>query len=224
MVTLLSQTVVDADDPAFGAPTQFVGSVYDETAAAALAGKHGWTFARDGERWRRVVPSPRPVRVVETGTAALLLSHGVTVVLAGGGGIPVIEGDRGLEGVEAVVDKDLVAALVARELGADLLVVLTDVPAVMVDFATPRQRPLTDVTPGELGGPSFPTGSMGPKVEAACTFVTATGNHAAIGSLDHVAAVVSGSAGTQIRSASDERLPGSASTVMLLKHVLRRPP
>ncbi len=126
----------------------------------------------------------------------------------------MIESVTGLEGIEAVVDKDLAAALVAEELHADLFVVLTDVPAVMVDFGTPQQRPLTDVTPQELARATFPSGSMGPKVEAACTFVSRTGNRAAIGSLDHVAAVVSASAGTQIRYARDESSPRSPSAVM----------
>ena len=116
VVTLVSQTVVEADDPAFANPTKFVGSVYDELEAKTLATEHDWTFARDGEAWRRVVASPAPVRVVETATAELLLRNGVMVVLAGGGGVPVIEGSQGLEGIEAVVDKDLVAALVAEEL------------------------------------------------------------------------------------------------------------
>ncbi len=214
VVTLVTQTVVDPDDPAFAHPTKFVGSVYDEVEGKALAAEHGWTFARDGDAWRRVVPSPAPVRVVETTTADLLLSSGVTVVLAGGGGIPVIERVEGLEGVEAVVDKDLVAALVARELGADLLVVLTDVSAVMAGFGTARQYPLTDVTPEELAELSFPAGSMGPKVEAARTFVTETGHRAAIGSLDHVAAVVSGTAGTQIRCTTEESTSSPPSTVM----------
>jgi carbamate kinase len=198
VVTLVSQTVVDAGDPAFENPTKFVGSVYDEVEAKALASEHDWTFARDGEVFRRVVASPTPVRVVETGTADLLLSSGHTVVLAGGGGVPVVEGSNGLEGIEAVVDKDLVAALVARELHADLFVVLTDVPAVMVDFGTPHQRPLTSVTPAELALHHFPAGSMGPKIWAVSHFVTTTGHRAAIGSLDEVAAVVSGTSGTQI--------------------------
>ena len=197
-MTLVTQTVVDADDPAFATPTKFVGSVYDELEAKALAAEHGWTFARDGDGWRRVVASPAPVRVVETETADLLLRRGVTVVLAGGGGVPVVEACPGLQGIEAVVDKDLVAALVAEELGADLFVVLTDVPAVMVDFGTPQQRPLGDVTPDELAEHTFPAGSMGPKVEAVCQFVRATGNRAAIGSLDEVAAVFAGTAGTQV--------------------------
>jgi carbamate kinase len=198
VVTLVTQTVVDAHDPAFDNPTKFVGSVYDELGAKTLATEHNWTFARDGEAWRRVVASPAPVRVVETATAELLLRSGVMVVLAGGGGVPVIEGSRGLEGIEAVVDKDLVAALVAEELHADLFVVLTDVPAVMMDFGTPDQRPLTHVTPPELAQHRFAAGSMGPKIEAVCQFVMNTGNRAAVGSLDEVAAVVPGSSGTQI--------------------------
>ncbi|MCW2848412.1 MAG: carbamate kinase [Marmoricola sp.] len=202
VVTLVSQTVVDAEDPAFENPTKFVGSVYDELEAKTLTAEHDWSFARDGEAFRRVVASPVPLRLVETDIADLLLSRGVTVVLGGGGGVPVIEGSNGLEGIEAVVDKDLVAALVAQELHADLFVVLTDVPAVMVDFGTPHQRPLTSVTPSELAHDRFPTGSMGPKIEAVSQFVTATGHRAAIGSLDEVAAVVSGAAGTQISSGS----------------------
>jgi carbamate kinase len=201
VVTLVTQTVVDAADPAFTDPTKFVGSVYDEAESRALAGEHGWAFARDGDHWRRVVASPAPLRVVETGTADLLLRGGVTVVLGGGGGVPVVEGERGLEGVEAVVDKDLVAALVAEELRAHLLVVLTDVEAVMVDFGTPQQRPLGEVTPDQLAGHSFPSGSMGPKIEAVCQFVRATGGRAAIGSLEDLAAVFPGRTGTQVRPA-----------------------
>jgi carbamate kinase len=209
VVTLVSQTIVEAEDPAFANPTKFVGSVYDELEATTLATKHDWAFARDGDAWRRVVASPAPVRVVETGTADLLLRSGVTVVLAGGGGVPVVEGSQGLEGIEAVVDKDLVAALVAEELRADLFVVLTDVPAVMVDFGTPHQRSLTDVTPAELAQHDFPAGSMGPKVEAVYHFVTTTGNRAAVGSLDDVAAVVAGSSGTQISRDPQQRWPAS---------------
>jgi carbamate kinase len=200
-VTLVTQTVVDATDTAFADPTKFVGSVYDEAESRTLATEHGWTFARDGQHWRRVVASPTPVRVVEIATADLLLHSGVTVVLGGGGGVPVVEGERGLEGVEAVVDKDLVAALVAEELHADLLLVLTDVSAVMADFGTPQQRPLGEISPYELAGPAFPSGSMGPKVVAVCQFVRATGGRAAIGSLDDVAGVFAGTSGTQVRPA-----------------------
>jgi carbamate kinase len=198
VVTLVSQTVVDADDPAFATPTKFVGSVYSEADAQRLGVEYAWTFARDGDRWRRVVASPLPQRVVETETADLLLRHGVTVVVAGGGGIPVIEGAAGLEAVEAVVDKDKVASLLAEELSADLLVVLTDVPAVMADWGTSQQRPLGTVTAAELAENAFPPGSMGPKVEAVCAFVRRTGHRAAIGSLDDVLDVLDGTKGTQV--------------------------
>ena len=200
VVTLVSQTVVDVDDPAFATPTKFVGSGYTEDEAGRLRTEHGWTFARDGDKWRRVVPSPLPQRVVEVETAELLLRHGATVVLAGGGGIPVTEGDEGLDGIEAVVDKDMVAALVARDLGAELLVILTDVPAVMAEWGTPRERPLGEVTASDLASMSFPAGSMGPKVAAACEFARSAGSRAAIGSLTDVAEVIAGTKGTQVRA------------------------
>ena len=199
VVTLVTQTVVDGSDPAFEDPTKFVGSVYTEEEANLVAKEHGWDFAQDGEGWRRVVASPLPQRIVETGTAELLLRSGVTVVLAGGGGAPVTESPTGLQSVEAVVDKDLVAAHAAADLDADLLVILTDVPAVMTDFGTPRQRPIHDVSVSELEAVAFPAGSMGPKVQAACQFVRATGRRAAIGSLENVAAVFAGTSGTQVR-------------------------
>ena len=201
VVTLVTQTVVDADDPAFADPTKFVGSTYTEAEARELAAEHGWVFRRDGESCRRVVASPTPRQVVESDTAALLLRRGVTVVVAGGGGIPVVEDADGLTGVEAVVDKDLAAALLARELQADLLLVLTDVPAVMADFGTPRQRPLAEVSVDELAALEFPSGSMGPKVDAVCAFVRATGARAAIGALGEAEAVFAGTAGTQIHRA-----------------------
>lgn len=202
VVTLVSQTMVDPTDPAFQNPTKFVGSVYTEPETKELTDEFGWVFRKDGEGWRRVVASPLPQRVVETETASYLLRRGVTVVLAGGGGIPVIEREGGLESIEAVVDKDLAAAMVARQIDADLLVMLTDVPAVMVDYGTPEQRALRDVTVALLEGEQFPAGSMGPKVEAACEFVRATGGRAAIGSLDEAVAVFKGTAGTQVRPAA----------------------
>jgi carbamate kinase len=199
VVTLVTQTVVDARDPAFDNPTKFVGSVYTEEEATMVAKEHDWNFAQDGPGWRRVVASPLPQRIVETATAHLLLRSGVTVVLAGGGGVPVTESSQGLRGVEAVVDKDLAAAHVAADLAADLLIVLTDVPAVMAEFGTPQQRPIHEVSVGALGAVEFPAGSMGPKVEAVCRFVHATGSRAAIGSLENVSAVFAGNSGTQVR-------------------------
>lgn len=198
VVTLVTQTVVDAADPAFQDKTKFVGSVYTRERAHELATVNDWTVRRDGSGWRRVVASPLPQRIVEIETARALLQNGTTVVLGGGGGVPVIESPRGLEGVEAVVDKDYVAALVATEMQADVLVMLTDVPAVLSDFGTPSEKALGDVTVAQLEKMTFPAGSMGPKVEAACRYLMATGGRAAIGSLEDATRVIAGTAGTQI--------------------------
>ncbi|GAA5122334.1 carbamate kinase [Alloalcanivorax gelatiniphagus] len=198
VVTLVTQSVADASDRAFADPTKFVGPVYDEAAAHDLAAKNGWIVRRDGAGWRRVVASPLPQRIVEIETARLLLDHGTTVVIAGGGGIPVVENADGLVGVDAVVDKDHVAALIAAELGADLLVLLTDVDGVMTNYGTPQQELIRHVSAMELGAMSFPPGSMGPKVGAACRFVTDTGRAAAIGSLSDAGDVINGAAGTQV--------------------------
>lgn len=197
-VTLVTQTVVDAEDPAFADPTKFVGGVYTEEEAHELAERLDWSVRRDGSGWRRVVASPMPQRVVEIEVAEMLLRKGVTVILAGGAGVPVVEDVDGLRGVDAVVDKDFAAALVAEVVGAEALVMLTDVSAVVSGFGTPEAKPLGRVTADELDALSFPDGSMGPKVAAACQFVRRTGGWAAIGSLEDAAAVVSGSAGTQI--------------------------
>lgn len=198
IVTLVTQTVVDPADPAFRDKTKFVGSTYTEDQARELARANGWTVREDGSGWRRVVASPMPQRIVEIGTARMLVEHGTTVVLAGGAGVPVIEGPRGLRGVDAVVDKDFTAALIAEELNADLLVMLTDVSAVLTGFGTPLEEPLGDVTVPQLEALTFRAGSMGPKVAAACRFVKATGRRAAIGSLDEAADVISGASGTQV--------------------------
>jgi carbamate kinase len=198
VVTVVTQTVVDRQDPAFGSPTKFVGSAYSTGQAGELARERGWAVKQDGDRWRRVVASPLPQRIVELAVAETLLRSGVTVILAGGGGVPVVEDAAGLHGVDAVVDKDHTAALVAESLRADLLVILTDVPAVLVDFGLKTERQLHAIDVRELESLSFPAGSMGPKVEAACQFVRATGRRAAIGSLDEVADVVAGSSGTQV--------------------------
>jgi carbamate kinase len=194
---LICRTVVKADDPAFGHPTKFVGPVYDRADALRLAAEHGWDVREDGPAWRRVVPSPEPTGLVELDLIRLLASHGVIVVCAGGGGIPVVADDAGaLRGVEAVVDKDLTAALLAQAVSADALLLLTDVDAVIDGYGTPQARPIHHATPGELRARSFPAGSMGPKVEAVCRFVEATGGLAAIGRLDDACALLAGTAGT----------------------------
>ncbi|HUY47917.1 MAG TPA: carbamate kinase [Streptosporangiaceae bacterium] len=198
---LICRTLVKADDPAFAEPSKFVGPVYDQATAQRLAAAHGWDVRRDGRAWRRVVPSPEPAGLVELDTIKLLASRGVIVVCAGGGGIPVVADDAGgLRGVEAVVDKDLTAALLAEAVGADALLLLTDVAAVVDGYGTPHARPIHRTTPGELRAGSFPAGSMGPKVEAACRFAAATGGTAAIGRLEDAAALLDGRTGTIVRT------------------------
>jgi carbamate kinase len=196
---LLGRTVVRADDPAFASPAKFVGPVYDQAQARRLAATRGWAIAQDGQAWRRVVPSPEPIQLVETEMIAQLAGPGTIVVCAGGGGIPVVRDESGaLRGVEAVVDKDLTASLLGRVLAADALVILTDVDAVQDGYGTPQARPIRQTTPRELRARSFPAGSMRPKVEAACRFVEETGGMAAIGRLDEAEALLDGKAGTTI--------------------------
>jgi len=196
---LICQTLVNRDDPAFENPTKFVGPVYPETKARALAAERGWAVRCDGAAWRRVVPSPEPRELVELPLVRVLLDSGALVVCAGGGGIPVIaDASGGLHGVEAVVDKDLTAALLARAVNADALLLLTDVDAVIDGFGTADARPVRRATPGELRTRSLPAGSMGPKVEAACRFVEATGKLTAIGRLDDAEALLAGRAGTAV--------------------------
>lgn len=199
VAALLTQVTVDPADPAFDHPTKPIGPVMDEALARRRADERGWRIARDGEGWRRVVPSPRPTGVLELEVLRLLVDHGVVPVCAGGGGVPVvIEDDGSISGVEGVVDKDRTAALLGRELQADLLVLLTDVEGVIEGFGTPGARVLERLTPDELRALELPAGSMGPKAEACAAFVEATGRPAAIGPLERAAGVVAGKAGTRI--------------------------
>jgi carbamate kinase len=173
---VLSRTVVDPSDPAFGRPGKFIGASYGLEEAQALAARLGWTVAADGPRWRRVVASPRPLGLVEIETIRSLADAGLLVVCGGGGGIPVTRSDNGqLTGVEAVVDKDLTAAELAITLEADRLLVLTDVPAIIRGYGTPDARPIRAIEVAALAAMTFPAGSMGPKVDACLRFVTATG-------------------------------------------------
>lgn len=209
VAAIIDQTLVAANDAAFQNPTKFVGPVYDEATARRYASDRGWSIAPDGDRWRRVVPSPNPERVVETRVIRLLLGSGAVVVCAGGGGVPVIRDERGmLQGVEAVVDKDLATAKLAEALEADALLLLTDVPAVVREFGTPDAAPITRATPAMLRREQFPAGSMGPKVDAVCRFVELTGDMAAIGGLDDAVDIVAGKAGTIITPAGDYGGPG----------------
>jgi len=201
-VCVVSQTVVDPSDPAFGHPTKFIGASYDESEAQALADRLGWTIAPDGPRWRRVVASPRPLRLVEIETVRSLADAGVLVVCGGGGGVPVVRSDAGeLTGVEAVVDKDLTSAELAITLKADRLLVLTDVPAIIDGYGTPDARPIQAIDTDALSAMAFPAGSMGPKVEACLRFVLASGQPAAIGALTDAADILAGRAGTTITPA-----------------------
>ena len=200
---LVSRTLVRADDPAFAHPAKFVGPVYDRGQARALAATEHWDIRRDGARWRRVVPSPEPAKLLDLPAIRLLLGGGAIVVCAGGGGVPVVALDGGLRGVEAVVDKDLTASLLARQLNADALLLLTDVAAVQDGYGTPRARPIRRATSAELRRRDFPAGSMGPKIDAVCRFVEATGKPAAIGRLGDAAALLAGEAGTLV-SAGEE--------------------
>jgi carbamate kinase len=199
--TILTMVEIDPDDPAFEDPTKFVGPVYEQAEADRLASEKAWVFKRDGERWRRVVPSPEPARIFEIRPIRWLLEKGAVVICAGGGGVPTMyskQADRTLVGVEAVIDKDLASELLAREVEADVFVMATDVDGVYADWGTPSQRRLEKVTADELRAGSFAEGSMGPKVGAAVRFVDRTGKRAAIGGLADIEAIVDGSAGTQV--------------------------
>lgn len=201
IATLVTHTLVRADDPALARPTKFVGQVYSRDVARSLARERGWRIAQDTTGWRRVVPSPAPERIVEADTVHELLNSGALVICAGGGGVPVVaEGVTGaLTGIEAVIDKDLTAALLAEDVKADFLLVLTDVPCVYTDYGTPAQRPVLDATPAELRRAGLPAGSMGPKAEAVARFVERTGGLAAIGALDAAYEIVHGRSGTLVR-------------------------
>ena len=200
VVAVLTEVVVEADDPAFAQPTKPIGPVYTKSEARRIAAEHGWDVARDGAYYRRVVPSPQPLEIVELDSVAALLSRGSIVICAGGGGIPVVrEGER-LRGVDAVIDKDLTAALLAERLDADRLLILTDVPYVERGWQTSAPTPVEWTTPAELQSLDFAAGSMAPKVEAACRFVRRTGREAVIGSLEELAAIAAGKGGTRVQA------------------------
>jgi carbamate kinase len=205
IATLLTQVVVDRHDPAFSHPTKPIGPVYGAREAHDLAAERGWSVAKDGAHWRRVVPSPEPRHIIEIDAIRTLLEAGATVICAGGGGIPVVTDGQGcLVGVEAVIDKDLVAALLARDLDADALLLLTDVDAVYEDWGTETRRPVHLTSPASLRSLDLPPGSMGPKVEAVCRFVEHGGALGGIGRLTDAAQLLAGRAGTVVRTRGRE--------------------
>jgi carbamate kinase len=200
LATMLTMTLVDVDDPAFTHPTKFVGPVYPADVAREIGARKGWTFREDGDRWRRVVASPLPKRIVEIRPVEWLLAQGCVVICAGGGGIPTMftQGTRVLVGVEAVIDKDRASAVLAQDLHADLLVIATDVDAVYLDWGAPTQRAVVTAHPDALDPGLFPAGSMGPKVEAAAQFARTSGRPAVIGSLEQLSSMLAGNGGTRI--------------------------
>ena len=199
VVTLLTQIEIDPADPAFTSPSKPIGPGYTEIEAQKLATERGWAIAPDGEAYRRVVPSPEPRCIIELSTIKFLVEAGAVVVCAGGGGIPVMVNSLGeIRGVEAVIDKDRAASLLARLLPADALLLLTDVDAVYLNWGLASAKALGQITPSQLRDYHFAPGSMAPKVEAACSFVEATGGLAGIGKLEDAQALLARKAGTVI--------------------------
>jgi carbamate kinase len=204
IATLLTMTEVDPGDPAFADPTKFVGPVYTAEQARKVAQDNGWVVKPDGPHWRRVVPSPLPKRIFEIRSVEWLLAHSAVVICAGGGGIPTmfLPGTRTLVGVEAVIDKDRASAVLAHDLGADSLVIASDVEGVYVDWAEPSQRVISAAHPDSLAEIQFAAGSMGPKVSAAVEFASRTGRPASIGALSEITDMLAGRAGTKVSTQS----------------------
>jgi carbamate kinase len=204
VVTIITQIVVAPDDPAIANPTKFIGQFYTKEDAADFAETRGWQMKKDANRgWRRVVPSPMPLRTVESETIKLLVESGAVVIAAGGGGIPIyIDHRNWYEGIDAVIDKDLASAVLAGEIGASLLSILTSVDAVAVNFGTPRQKNLSHVTLSEIkrlyDEGHFPEGSMGPKILAAIRFLEKGGEIVTISSFENACKALRGEAGTRI--------------------------
>jgi carbamate kinase len=197
--TILTQVEVDPADPAFRNPTKPIGPEYRQEEAERLAREHGWTVGPDNSKYRRLVASPRPKRIFEIRVVEWLVERGVVVICTGGGGIPtMLTPDGVLVGVEAVIDKDHAGALLAKSLKAEAYLMLTDAEAVWRDFGAPDSRAIRRASPDALEALSFPAGSMGPKVSAACDFVRATGGRAGIGALTDAVAILNGAAGTLV--------------------------
>ena len=199
IVTILTQVLVDPADPAFQNPTKPVGPVYGKAEAEKLQQEKGWAMAPDGPYFRKVVPSPRPQRIIEINAIRMLVDNGIVVICAGGGGIPTAyDENRKLYGVEAVIDKDLASGLLATGLDAEMFIMLTDVANVYEGFGTDRQRAIKAAHPDALEAMEFAAGSMGPKVQGACQFVRETGHESAIGQLHDLVKIMDGEAGTLI--------------------------
>lgn len=201
VVTLLTQVEVAATDPAFACPTKPVGPIASETRSAELRSIHGWTMLPVAGGWRRVVPSPLPVDIVELAAIRSLIAAGIVPICSGGGGIPVVRRDFELSGVEGVVDKDLTSSLLARRIGADLLVLLTDVEGLWMHWGQADAQLVRRAPAAWAQTLALESGSMAPKVQGCCEFAESTGKPAYIGSLNDAAAIVAGERGTQISTA-----------------------
>lgn len=204
VATLVTQMLVDPNDPALSDPTKYIGQFYTEERAKELSTERGWTMKADGNRgWRRVVASPMPIGAIPTEIIKRLLEDNVIVIAAGGGGVPVFEDEYGLlEGVDAVIDKDLASAVLALEIGADTLLILTSVEKVSINFGKENQQDLGDVTAQEikkyLAEGHFPKGSMGPKIRAALKFLDGGGKQVVITSFESASDALAGETGTRI--------------------------
>ena len=199
VVVLLTLVVVDRKDPAFSKPSKPIGGMMTEEEAKRATATRGWFVMQDGKGWRRAVASPEPLEIIEINAIRSLMDAGYVVVCAGGGGIPVARyGDGVLRGVEAVIDKDLTSSLLAVELDADQLLMLTDVSHAIRDFGGAKPQPIAVGTVAEMRSLEWASGSMGPKIEAACRYTERTGNPARIGALEHAAEVLAGRSGTRV--------------------------
>jgi carbamate kinase len=210
VATLVTQVIVDREDPAFQNPTKPVGPFYSKYRAQMLAREKKWTMIEDaGRGYRKVVPSPKPIDVVPKWVVRDLVRAGRVVITAGGGGVPVIINGRGhFRGMEAVIDKDYVASLIAREVQVDLFIILTNVDRVYLDFGTPQERPVEVMTAAQAGEylaqGQFPAGSMGPKIEAAIEYIQAGGQEVLITSASHLKAALIKRSGTRIIASREE--------------------
>lgn len=202
VVTLLTRVEVDAADPAFRQPGKYIGPVWAAEEQSALEARYGWQMKKDGDYVRRVVPSPRPQKILERQAISQLLADGNVVICAGGGGTPVVEENGSYQGMEAVVDKDLAASVLAQSLQAEALLILTEADAVYLDWGTPKARALRTATVDDLRPLAAPDGAMGPKAEAAIQFVEMTGHPAYIGALRDAPAILRGEKGTLIAPAA----------------------
>lgn len=223
VVGVVTQTVVSANDPAMRNPTKPIGPFYSRGDAEAKKKLFGWTIVEDAARgYRRVVPSPEPVEIVELEVIRDLVQAGVLVIACGGGGIPVVRANGGFQGVEAVIDKDRASALLASQLGVDIFAISTDTDYVYLDYKKPSQRPLAYVDAEELESHfragQFPPGNMGPKVESALRFLRQGGKEVIITSYEHLCDAVAGKAGTRIAPVRADRRGAEDGVIETLRH------